>query len=66
MLRTILLILAGLWILPRLVRLLTAGRPPRPRARDASPGSPEPPSHLQDLTRQDISDAEFEEIPPEE
>jgi len=64
MLRFLILILAGLWLLPRLLRLLRSGSDQRrPQVRPAD--SPTRDERLRDLTRQDISDADFEEIPPE-
>ena len=61
LLQLLLLVLVGLFI-RRLYRTLTS-RPVRPRpgagARPAEPG----PGGLQDRTQQDISDADFEEIP---
>jgi hypothetical protein len=65
MLRTLLLLLAGLWVLPRLLRLLGGGRR-RPDQAPPPAGAREREDRLQNLTQQDISDAEFEEIPPEE
>jgi len=81
MLRFIVLFLASLWILPRLMRLLGGsktgphwsrdrlGRRDRPERTDRqgpARTSDKPGDPLQDLTQQDITDAEFEEIPPEE
>jgi len=76
MLRILLFILAGLWLIPRLMRLFLPRRPAEPRVgrgarrrdrRDPAPdGAPDPPDRLRDLTQQDISDADFEEIPPED
>jgi hypothetical protein len=74
-LRLLLLILAALWLVPRILRLLGPGRRGEPRdplgrfrRRRSRPrtGAPERPDHLRDLTQQDISDADYEEIPPED
>jgi hypothetical protein len=67
LLRTILLILAGLWIIPRILRLLRGGHSGPELKRPGNPAAdPDHGKRLRDLTQQDISDAEFEEIPPEE
>jgi hypothetical protein len=65
MLKFLFILFTGLLVIPRLLRLLASGsrrgveRPPEPR-----PSSP--PDSLSELTRQDISDADYEELPPEE
>ena len=65
--RFLLFLLAGLLIIPRLLRLLAPRRPePQSRPRRADPKQPERHDPLQDLTRQDITDVDYEEIPPEE
>ncbi len=72
MLRFILLLLAGLWFIPRLLRALSGrggghGEAGDPRASEGQSGrdSANDP-RLSDLTQQDISDADFEEISEEE
>ncbi len=71
MLRYLVLLLAALWVIPRVFRLLGSGAA-RTGGRRSRPGpvQPEAPSprdeRLKDLTQQDIADAEFEEIPPDE
>jgi len=72
MLRFFLLLLAGLWFIPRLLRALGGrsgdhGEPGDPRASEGQSGhdSANDP-RLSDLTQQDISDADFEEISEEE
>jgi hypothetical protein len=62
-LRLILILLLVFWVVP-LVRRSFSRRPPGPGAgveptRDRD-------DRLTDLTRQDISDADFEDLPPEE
>ncbi len=76
--RLLLLILAALWLIPRLLRLLLPRGTGEHRTgagrfrRDRRPGGgqadsrPERPDRLRDLTQQDISDADYEEIPPED
>jgi hypothetical protein len=72
MLRFFLMLLAALWVVPRLLRLaLRAGPGGRQesarRARtSAKAGRPDPAERPSGFSQQDISDAEFEEIPPEE
>ncbi len=77
--RLLLLLFTVFWFVPRVLRGLTGkrgGMPPRSGSKEHGPersgrrsggqhesgqnGS----GHLANLTRQDISDAEFEEIPP--
>jgi hypothetical protein len=65
MLRFLIILFAGLLIIPRLVRLLSTRKPAeRPSSRAESPPAADDP--LRDLTQQDISDADYEEIPPED
>jgi hypothetical protein len=61
----LLFLLAILILIPRLMRLLVPRRPP---ADDQArrPRETRQEDRLRDLTRQDISDADYEEIPPEE
>lgn len=73
MLRYLILLLAGLWIVPRLLRLLSGTRRGARQSQDRVGGSGtgsrrsgKRDERLRNLTQQDISDAEFEEIPPEE
>ena len=65
MAKFLLFLLAILLLIPRLMRLLVPRRP-----RGADPGRRTGPEQrderLRDLTRQDISDADYEEIPPED
>ncbi len=65
MLRILFFILIGFWALPRLMRWLgrsaIAHRQSRPDLDRSTPTE-----SLKDLTQQDISDVDFEEIPPEE
>jgi hypothetical protein len=79
MLKYLFLLLAAFWLIPRLMRWLllpasasrrgndarrkSARRPDPGRPED---GRPESSERLRDLTQQDISDADYEEIPPEE
>ena len=65
MLRILFLILVGLWALPRMMRWLGRSAGSRSKARPDLDRST-PPETLKDLTQQDISDVDFEEIPPEE
>ena len=68
MLRILFLVLAFLGLSRLVARVFlspsksrSSARPPRP------PQEPEPPAEpMRDLTQQEISDADFEEIPPEE
>ena len=73
MLKFLLLTLGFFWIGRWLVRLVVraflpgAGRPPRERPRRTSPPRSEASrDSLRDLTQQEISDADFEELPPDE
>ncbi len=72
MLRFLLFLFAGLWIIPRLLRSL-GGRSGNPDGRSETRTSGDRPTpessndpRLSDLTQQDISDADFEEISEEE
>jgi hypothetical protein len=61
--RLLLILMAVFWFLPRVLRSL--GRPPRSRPQPGPDQAEQPRDEgLANLTRQDISDAEFEEIPP--
>jgi hypothetical protein len=73
MLRYLFLLLAVLWFIPRLLRLLRGPDRGTRRGPDRVDGPGTGPrrtgrkeQRLRNLTQQDISDAEFEEIPPEE
>ena len=66
MLRFLLLLLAGLWFVPRLLRLLGAAKAGPRQSDRTTQGSPQARDPLRNLSQQDISDAEFEEIPPQE
>ena len=63
LLRLLVILLLVFWVVP-LIRRALAGRPPAPPRR-ADPIPPGRDDHLENLTRQDISDAEFEEFPPD-
>ena len=70
MLRYLVLMLAALWVVPRLFRLLSSGAARTGRRRDGSrratpQARPPQDERLKDLTQQDIADAEFEELPPD-
>jgi hypothetical protein len=65
MAKFLLFLLAVLILIPRLMRLLVTRRPPSgDRTRRTGPTRAD--DRLRDLTRQDISDADYEEIPEEE
>ncbi|HOX26337.1 MAG TPA: hypothetical protein PLL30_07105 [Candidatus Krumholzibacteria bacterium] len=64
MFKFLVLLLAVLWFLPRLLRLLGTRDGDRRQEIRAQRRTPRD-DRLQDLNRQDISDADFEEIPPE-
>jgi len=61
----LLLLLALILLVPRLLRLLVP-RSPSPRGEQQKRQPRQDPEVLKDLTQQDISDADYEEIPPEE
>jgi hypothetical protein len=63
LLRLLFVLLLVFWIVP-LFRRSTARRPPGPgpQAGRREDGD----DRIADLTRQDISDADFEDLPPEE
>ena len=71
MLLKLLFLFVAFWFARVVLRLFLPTRPrPQPRQRrDRDPGptaSPSSDDTLRDLTQQEISDADFEEIPPEE
>ena len=64
LLRLIVVLLLVFWVLPVLARALARRGTSRSRRPAAPPPAP-PDERLAGLTRQDITDAEFEELPPE-
>jgi hypothetical protein len=68
MLRFLILAAAFYFFGRLLMRALVPGRRPRrgPAQRPTPPPEKKPDDSLRDLTQQEITDADFEEIPPEE
>ena len=64
MLRFLVFLFASLVVIPRLLRLLAPSGRQAPE-RPSAPRPASPPDSLSDLTSQDISDADYEELPPE-
>ena len=62
--RLLLVLLLVFWVVPLLRRSMTRRRPSAP-ATGAARGQQDREEHLANLTRQDISDADYEELPPE-
>ncbi len=63
-LRLFFVLLLVFWVVPLVKRFMTRSRRPLPDA-SAPRRRPERDDHLANLTRQDISDAEYEDLPPE-
>ena len=69
MLKFLFLLFVGLLVIPRLLGALIPRRTKSTRTKsrpDSRPGGKQDPDDLRDLTRQDITDADYEDIPPEE